>query len=172
MGGYLMQIESLIEEYGNDVLRIAYMYVKDIHAAEDMFQEVFIKVNKNLANFEGRSSVKTWIISITINTCKDYLKSAWKKRVVPMKEYQQEAITSDSDFKDIEKQDINDLIREKVFALPVKYRDVILCVYYGDMSIMEAAESLDIAEGTVKSRLYRARNKLKPLLEGRIPDEY
>lgn len=167
-----MQIESLIEEYGNDVLRIAYMYVKDIHAAEDMFQEVFIKVNKNLANFEGRSSVKTWIISITINTCKDYLKSAWKKRVVPMKEYQQEAITSDSDFKDIEKQDINDLIREKVFALPVKYRDVILCVYYGDMSIMEAAESLDIAEGTVKSRLYRARNKLKPLLEGRIPDEY
>ena len=45
-------IENLIEEYGNDVLRIAYMYVKDAHTAEDMFQEVFIKVNKNLGKFK------------------------------------------------------------------------------------------------------------------------
>ena len=57
-----MQIESLIEEYGNDVLRIAYMYVKDIHAAEDMFQEVFIKVNKNLANLKEDQVLKPGLL--------------------------------------------------------------------------------------------------------------
>mgnify|MGYP001337965660 CR=1 FL=1 len=165
-------IESLIEDYGNDVLRIAYMYVKDTHTAEDMFQEVFIKVNKNLGKFKGNSSIKTWIIRITINTCKDYLKSAWNKRVVPIKDYQQDNIVSDSDFKEIESKDTADMIKETVLGLPDKYRDVILCVYYGDMSIVEAAEVLDIAEGTVKSRLYRARNKLKPILEGRVSDEF
>ncbi len=164
-------IEGLIEQYGDDVLRIAYMYVKNIHTAEDMFQEVFIKVNRNLSKFKGNSSIKTWIIRITINTCKDYLKSAWNKRVVPMKDYQQDNIVSDSDFEEVESQDIANSIKETVLELPVKYRDVILCVYYGDMSIIEAAETLDIAEGTVKSRLYRARKKLKPLLEGRVSDD-
>lgn len=66
------EIEALIREYGNDVLRTAYMYVKDIHTAEDIFQEVFIKVNQKLSTFEGNSSIKTWIIRITINACKDF----------------------------------------------------------------------------------------------------
>ena len=90
----------------------------------------------------------------------------------PIKDYQQDNIVSDSDFKDIENKDTAEMIKEIVLELPDKYRDVILCVYYGDMSIVEAAETLGIAEGTVKSRLYRARNRLKPLLEGRVSDEY
>ncbi|HCM12115.1 MAG TPA: hypothetical protein DHW85_02920, partial [Lachnospiraceae bacterium] len=91
-------IENLIRQYGNDVLRTAYMYVKDSHTAEDIFQEVFIKVNQKLSTFEGNSSIKTWIIRITINTCKDYLKSAWNRRVIPMMEYQEDQIISDTDF--------------------------------------------------------------------------
>ena len=88
-------IETLMRQYGNDVLRTAYMYVKDVHTAEDIFQDVFIKVNQKLSTFEGNSSIKTWIIRITINTCKDYLKSAWNRRVVPMMEYQEDAIVSE-----------------------------------------------------------------------------
>lgn len=164
-------IETLIRQYGNDVLRTAYMYVKDIHAAEDIFQDVFIKVNQKLFTFEGNSSIKTWIIRITINTCKDYLKSAWSRRVVPMMEYQEDAIVSDSDYEDVEKQDTKNLIKETVLSLPAKYKDVVLCVYFQDMSISEAAQTLNIAEGTAKSRLSRAREKLKSLLEGRISDE-
>ena len=59
--------------YGNDVLRTAYMYVKDKYTAEDIFQDVFIKVNRSLSEFKGNSSIKTWIIRITINTCKDFI---------------------------------------------------------------------------------------------------
>ncbi len=161
-------IETLMRKYGNDVLRTAYMYVKDSHLAEDIFQDVFIKVNQKLSTFQGNSSIKTWIIRITINTCKDYIKSAWNQRVVPMSEYQENTFTSDSDFTAVEKEEDNKIIRKMVMDLPDKYKDVLLLVYYQDMTISEAASFLNIAEGTAKSRLSRAKEKLKLYLEGRI----
>ncbi len=164
-------IETLMRQYGNDVLRTAYMYVKDIHTAEDIFQDVFIKVNQKLSTFEGNSSIKTWIIRITINTCKDYLKSAWNRRVVPMMDYQEDAIISETDYEEVEQQDTKELIKKSVLSLPAKYKDVVLCVYFQDMTITEAARVLNIAEGTAKSRLSRARQKLKSILEGRMSDE-
>lgn len=164
-------IETLIRQYGNDVLRIAYMYVKDSHTAEDIFQDVFIKVNQKLSTFEGNSNIKTWIIRITINTCKDFLKSAWNRRVVPMMEYQEDSIVSTSDYDDIENQDTRELIKKSVLSLPAKYKDVVICVYFQEMTIAETAKVLNIAEGTAKSRLSRARQKLKVILEGRISDE-
>ena len=165
-------IETLMRQYGNDVLRTAYMYVKDVHTAEDIFQDVFIKVNQKLSTFEGNSSIKTWIIRITINTCKDYLKSAWNRRVVPMMEYQEDAIVSESDYDIVEKQDTNQLVKKTVMSLPEKYRDIVLCVYFQEMTVTEAANALGIAEGTAKSRLSRARLRLKEVLEGRISDEF
>ncbi len=164
-------IETLIRQYGNDVLRTAYMYVKDMHMAEDIFQDVFIKVNQKISTFEGNSSVKTWIIRITINTCKDYLKSAYSRRVVPMMEYQEDAIISESDYDEVEKQDTKELIKKAVLSLPSKYKDLVLCVYFQEMSLTEAAKVLNIAEGTAKSRLSRARQKLKLILEGRVSVE-
>ncbi|MDD3172255.1 MAG: sigma-70 family RNA polymerase sigma factor [Herbinix sp.] len=164
-------IETLIRQYGNDVLRTAYMYVRDVNLAEDIFQDVFIKVNQKISTFEGNSSIKTWIIRITINTCKDYLKSAWNKRVVPMMEYQEDMVVSETDYDDVEKKDTRELIRKTVLSLPAKYKDVVLCVYFQEMTITEAANALNIAEGTAKSRLSRARQKLKSVLEGRISDE-
>jgi RNA polymerase sigma-70 factor, ECF subfamily len=164
-------IESLIRLYGNDVLRTAYMYVKDVNTAEDVFQDVFIKVSHKLSTFEGNSSIKTWIIRITINTCKDFIKSAWNKRVVPMMEYQEDMIVSESDYDEVEKKDTREMIRKTVLSLPSKYKDIVICVYYQDMTVLEAAKVLNIAEGTAKSRLSRARQKLKTMLEGRISDE-
>jgi RNA polymerase sigma-70 factor, ECF subfamily len=161
-------LETLMRKYGNDVLRTAYMYVKDSHLAEDIFQDVFIKVNQKLSTFQGGSSIKTWIIRITINTCKDYLKSAWNKHVIPITEYQENTIAADDDFTAVEQQDENQLIRREVMKLPDKYKDVLLCVYFQDMTISEAAATLHIAEGTAKSRLSRAKDKLKLCLEGRI----
>lgn len=164
-------IETLIRQYGNDVLRTAYLYVRDKTTAEDIFQEVFIKINQKLSTFEGNSSIKTWIIRITINTCKDYLKSAWNKHVIPMMEYQEDMIVSDRDYEDIEKKDTRELIRRTVLSLPAKYKDIVICVYFQEMTLAEAANVLNIAEGTAKSRLSRARQKLKLILEGRISDE-
>lgn len=161
-------LETLMREYGNDVLHTAYMYVKDNHLAEDIFQDVFIKVNQKLSTFQGSSSIKTWIISITINTCKDYLKSAWKRKVVPITEFHENTIAGKNDYTAVEQQDENQLIRKTVMELPDKFKDVVLCVYFQDMTISEAASLLQIAEGTAKSRLSRAKEKMKLCLEGRI----
>ncbi|HCM12116.1 MAG TPA: hypothetical protein DHW85_02925, partial [Lachnospiraceae bacterium] len=74
-------------------------------------------------------------------------------------------------FDSVESQDTNDIIKTAVLSLPAKYKDVVLCVYYNEMTIAEAAIVLRVAEGTVKSRLSRARQKLKSALEGRVSDE-
>jgi RNA polymerase sigma-70 factor, ECF subfamily len=161
-------IETLIRKYGNDVLRTAFMYVKDNHLAEDIFQDVFIKVNQKLSTFQGGSSIKTWIIRITINTSKDYLKSAWNQRVTPFTEYQENTLSGEDDYLQVDQQEDNRLIRQMVMKLPDKYKDVLLCVYFHDMTISETAKALQIAEGTAKSRLSRAKDKLKLSLEGRI----
>lgn len=161
-------IEQLMREYGNDVLHTAYSYVKDRDTAEDLFQETFIKAYRYLDSFRGESSVKTWLIRITINVCKDYLKSAYQQRVVPMAEFQEDAIVSEGDYDEVEIFDRNRQIRDAVESLQEGYRDVVMCVYFNEMSVAETAEALNIAEGTVKSRLSRAREALKKKLEGRI----
>ena len=161
-------IETLMRKHGNEVLRTAYSYVKDKFTAEDIFQEDFIKVYKNLENFRDESDIKTWIIRITINTAKDYLKSAYSRKVVPMMEFKEDQLVSDNDFEEIENRDRDEQVKKTVMSLPEQYREVLLCVYYHDMSVADTAKSLGIAEGTVKSRLSRARDMMKNKLEGRL----
>lgn len=164
----MYEIENLMREYGNDVLRTAYMYVKDYYLAEDIFQDVFIKINQKIETFQGESTIKTWIIRITINTCKDYIKSAYSRKVVPMIEFKEEEILAKDDYEEVENYDRNALIKEAVMNLPLKYRELFLCVYYQELSLTEAAQILHIPEGTAKSRMKRGRDKLKKVLEGRI----
>ncbi|MCR4720300.1 MAG: sigma-70 family RNA polymerase sigma factor [Lachnospiraceae bacterium] len=161
-------IGTLMREYGNDVLRTAYSFVRDKEAAKDLFQETFIKANYNLDKFRGESSVKTWLIRITVNVCKDYLKSAYQKKVVPMTQVEEDSLRVEDDYEQIENEDRDEQIRRAVNSLPEIYREVVLCVYFKEMSVADASASLGVPEGTVKSRLARAREVLKSKLEGRL----
>ncbi len=161
-------IETLIREYGNDVLKTAYSFVRDREAAKDLFQETFIKANYNLDKFRGDSSIKTWLIRITVNVCKDYLKSAYQKKVVPMTQVEEDSLRVEDDYEQIETADRDEQIRKAVNSLPENYREVVLCVYFREMSVADTSASLGVPEGTVKSRLARAREVLKSKLEGRL----
>ena len=161
-------IEQLMRTYGNDVLRTAYAFVKDRDTAEDMFQETFIRAYRNLAGFRGESSVKTWLLRITVNICKDYLKSAYQQKVVPIMDFEEDSIVSEDDYEAVENADRNELIRAAVEQLPDGYREAVICVYFNELSVAETAKHLGVAEGTVKSRLSRAREILKKKLEGRV----
>lgn len=165
-GGY--NIETLMRQYGNDVLRTCGLYVSDRSSQEDLFQETFIKAYYNLNRFKGESSIKTWLIKIAINVCKDYLKSAYQQKVVPMMDFAEDAIVSEDDYEEVENADRNGQIKKAVMSLPEAYRDVVICVYYREMSVTEASEALGVPPGTVKSRLSRARETLKSKLEGRL----
>ena len=161
-------IETLMREYGNDVLKTAYSFVRDREAAKDLFQETFIKANYNLDKFRGESSIKTWLIRITVNVCKDYLKSAYQKKVVPMTQVEEDSLRVEDDYEQIENEDRDEQIRRAVNSLPENYREVVLGVYFREMSVADTSAALGVPEGTIKSRLSRAREVLKSKLEGRL----
>ena len=77
------QLEYLMRRFGPQVQRIAYYYLRDLYLAEDVAQEVFYRVYRDLDKFRGESSYYTWIYRITVNLCRDYLRSAALRRLIP-----------------------------------------------------------------------------------------
>ena len=162
-----MVVERLIEDYGQDVLKIAYLYVKDQQLAEDIFQEVFYKVMKNYHKFEHLSSEKTWLIRITINTCKDLLRTSWLRRVTTFGTLEEQNQTQYEQPFDMTQSESNNELYEMIMKLPQRYKEVILLFYYEDFSYDEMAKILNIPKGTVQSRLARGRERLKKMMEER-----
>ena len=167
------KIEQLMNDYGNDVLRTAYLYLKDKYLAEDVFQEVFVKVYKNYNKFKNNSSEKTWIMSITINTCRDILRISWFRKVFTLKDTDgdlQIDTNENVDDKVAEKMQYEELLKE-VMKLPYKYRVPVILYYYEELSTIDISAAMKIPEGTVRSRLFRARTILKSNLKGKIDYE-
>ncbi|QGU96865.1 sigma-70 family RNA polymerase sigma factor [Clostridium bovifaecis] len=160
------ETERLMNLYGNDVLRISYLYLKDMQGAEDAFQEVFFKIYKKYSSFNGKSSEKTWVISITINVCKDLLRSSWLKRIFLTDKIipEEHEDTDKSAIKLVE----NRILLDEVMSLKPSLKDVVVLYYYQQFDTKEISKILGIAEGTVRSRLHRAREILKNKLNGRI----
>jgi RNA polymerase sigma-70 factor (ECF subfamily) len=142
------------------------MFLKDVHRAEDAFQEVFIRVFKKYGGFKGESSEKTWLIRITVNVCKDMLRNGWLKNVVlPGDRKKEEA---DAGFEtEVAEKDENRLLLKAVNDLPLGFREAVILYYYQDLDTAEIGRMLHIPQGTVRSRLHRAREILKEKLEGR-----
>lgn len=157
---------EIMLEHGNPLVRLAFSYVKDKETAKDMVQNTFIKCYENLDEFRYDSSIKTWLYRITINQCKDYLGS-WNYRKVHAKSVLGSTITSfltspeDKVIKGFEKKELKDCI----LSLPQKYREVIFLYYYESLTIDEIAEVTQINNNTVKTRLRRAKQKMKILIE-------
>lgn len=159
-------LERIMIENGSDLVRLAFNYVKDLETAKDMVQNTFIKCYENLESFRFESSIKTWLYRITINQCKDYLRS-WHFRKVQARNFLESTIRSffpsaeDKMIKNTEQEEMKSLI----FSLPKNYREVIFLYYYKSLSINEIAELTQLNSNTVKSRLRRARQRLKILIE-------
>ncbi len=160
-------IEAWVEDYGDSVLKLAYLYLKDRHLAEDVFQDVFTRAYMNLERFRGQSSPKTWLYRITVNLCRDRL-GAWSARKVLVLGEDLISATlgarDDTEAQAFDKVDA-ELLLTIIQRLPVEFREVVLLAYYEGMDLTEVAEALGLPGGTVRSRLYRARQKLKAMLE-------
>lgn len=160
------EIERMIDTYGQDVLRIAYMYLKDRHRAEDAFQDVFLKIYQKYDSFKGQSSEKTWIIQITINHCKDYLRSSWIKKVLLLDRDLEETVPGIEN--EIIRLEENNCLFSQILSLPPVFKDVIILYYYQEFTTVEISKMLNMAEGTVRSRLHRARELLKKNIKERM----
>lgn len=162
-------IIQLMDKLGTEVLRTAFLYVKNKSLAEDIFQEVFIKVYKHLNTYRSQAAIKTWIIQITINQCKDHLKSKWFKHF-----FYNEGIDDLDDMHAtikctpedlyIDKEKNQELLSE-VLKLSIPLREALILHYYHSYSEKEIASILSISQGTVRSRLHRAKAALRSQLE-------
>jgi RNA polymerase sigma factor (sigma-70 family) len=154
-------ISRLIEKHSDRVLRIALTYLKNIADAQDVCQDVFIKLFKhNDKVFHDSEHEKAWIVRVTINTCKDALNSSWKKRFLPFNE----------NLLPIKNKENREVV-SWVLQLPEKYRIVLYLHYFENYSTLEIAELLNKKENTVRTQLKRAREKLKAKMTGGMDDE-
>ena len=159
------EISRLVEEYGNDVLRIATVVLKSKELAEDVYQETFLRVVRSYSGYRRESSEKTWIISIAVNICRDYMRSAWKRRVIVTDDFL--TYTAESDTEEIiEKRSEKHALINAIMKLPDKYREIIHLFYYQEMGVNDIAKILKIPGGTVKSRLFKARTLLHDMIGG------
>ncbi len=155
-------MERIVDEYGNTIWRMCYMYLKDKQLAEDVMQDTLIKVYEKYHTLQENGNEKAWIMKIAINTCKNYLKTNWLKCViVGIKKDERKEKSLEEIFLTQERE--RELF-SSILMLKNKYKDVILLFYYQEMKIREIAEILDITEATVSMRLQRARILLKNLL--------
>ncbi|WP_342566682.1 sigma-70 family RNA polymerase sigma factor [Psychrobacillus sp. FSL K6-4046] len=158
------QFEQIMKEHGEPLIRLAYLMVKDWGAAEDIMQDVFIKYYLNQDQFQGKSTLKTYLYRITINCCYNYLRS-WKNKKKNFTEQIRGLFTdSYNPEKEILSNNRNSTLLEEILKLPTKYREVILLFYYQEFKIVTIALILNCSEGTVKTRLSRARKLLKTKL--------
>ncbi|MFD2043497.1 sigma-70 family RNA polymerase sigma factor [Ornithinibacillus salinisoli] len=157
-------IEWIMEEYGESLKRFIFFYVKNRTQADDIFQEVMITVYRKLDTFQERSTLKNWLYQITANKCKDYLRSpihrfaSWKDQAL---EKSDEHTPEKSFIVDEQKR----TVIENMMKLPVKYREVLILQYYKEFSIQEISELLKVNPSTVKTRIMRAKEKLKVTLK-------
>ncbi|MDO4355433.1 MAG: RNA polymerase sigma factor [Clostridia bacterium] len=156
--------DQLIELYGNRLTRMCFLYLRDYALAEDAVQETFLRAYRSYSSFRQNSSVQTWLTRIAINVCHNIRRTHWfRLRNSPSLEDVPLAVEP------CEPRD--DTVLQQVMALPPKCREVILLHYYQGFKIAEIAEMLSVSESAVGTRLKRARDKLRPQLEGWYFDE-
>lgn len=166
-------LDELMVQFGQDVINLAYAYVKDRMQAEDIAQDAFLKAYTHLEQFQSRSSYKTWIYTITINCAKDYLRSSFFRKWLPSSDAVLEAKShslSSAEDKVMESFD-KQAIWEAVFQLPLKYREVVILYYREGMAMSDMSDILGIGEGTVRTRLRRARSMLEKKI-GKVVNEH
>lgn len=156
------EVSRAIDEYADTIRRICMIHLKNYSDTEDIFQTVFMKYVLHTAPFESKDHEKAWIIRVTINACKDFLKNVFRRRTVPL----DQLIEKPQDMPE----DHSDLL-EAVLDLPKKYKDVIYLYYYEGYSAAEISSILKKNVNTVYTLLTRARQILKSRLEGVMDDE-
>lgn len=157
------KISVALKKYSDMVRRICFIYLHSSADVDDIFQEVFLKLLQNETKFESDEHEKAWLIRVTINKCKDMLKSFWRKKVDATESIE---MINKAGFEDKAESELMEI----VLSLPDKYKDVIYLFYYEEYTVPEIAKLLKKNENTIYSHLHRARALIKQKLGGECND--
>ncbi len=151
------EINEAIERYADTVRRLCMLHLKNHADTEDIFQTVFLKYALHTEPFTDAEHEKAWLIRVTINACKDLLKSFFRSRTVSLDEVLEQPAELPPDHREV---------LEAVLSLPQKYRDVIYLHYYEGYSAPEIGRILKKNVNTVYTLLGRAKQQLRETLGG------
>ncbi|WP_440116009.1 RNA polymerase sigma factor [Paenibacillus sp. QZ-Y1] len=169
-------LSSIMDDYGNDVWNYAYFLTKSAEQADELSQEVFIRAYSGISHFRGECSLKTWLLTITRNTTFTYRKSRFFRsslwgETLSFKTSDQEPsgeknvasgnyVHPSAETEVISREHVHE-IWDIIMGLPDKFRELLLLHLKYELTTSEIAEMLGISTGTVKSRLSRAKAKVR-----------
>lgn len=151
------EVNRVIDRYADTVRRLCLIHLKNYSDTEDIFQTVFLKYVLSSDTFENEEHEKAWFIRVTLNACKDLLKSFFRSRTVPLEELTEQAAELTED---------NSEVLEAVLELPAKYRDVIYLYFYEEYTAAEIGQILGKKVNTIYTLLMRSKRMLKGKLGG------
>ena len=150
------EVNRAVEQYADTVRRICLVHLKNYADTEDIFQTVFVKYLLHTAPFASPEHEKAWIIRVTINACKDLLRSVFRRRTVPLDEAAELPAPPEE----------HRAVLQAVQTLPGAYRDVVYLHYYEGYTAPEIAKILGKNVNTIYTRLTRAKGLLRQALGG------
>jgi RNA polymerase sigma-70 factor (ECF subfamily) len=159
MAGDPSGFEALVERWQRRLVSLAWRFCRDRATAEDMAQEVFLKVYRSLPSFRGESKFSTWLISIALNTFRTRLRA--EGQPLPSVDPERLFAFARSPLRSIEDRQRAESVRRAVLSLPERYRDAILLYYFEEEDLAESARVLGVPEGTLKAQLHRGRELLR-----------
>ena len=166
--------ETVVRQNWRKVFNVAYKFVGKHDEAEDLTQDIFLKIFKALGTFDRRANFQTWIVSISRNLCIDHYRSVRKERQTIAREVDtgdlQPASADRGPYQAAEHQDLRALLRQALQALPATLRTAVILRDLQELSYQEIADQLRLPEGTVKSRINRGRIELAHQLK-RLQDK-
>src|ERR687893_2310115 len=166
--------ETVVRQNWRKVFNVAYKFVGKHDEAEDLPQDIFLKIFKALASFDRRANFQTWIISISRNLCIDHYRSVRKERQTIARDVDtadlQPATAERGPYAVAEHQDLRELLRQALQTLPMTLRTAVVLRDLQELSYQEIADKLGLPEGTVKSRINRGRLELARQLK-RLQDK-
>ena len=150
------EVNRAVEQYADTVRRICLVHLKNYADTEDIFQTVFVKYLLHTAPIASPEHERAWIIRVTINACKDLLRSVFRRRTLSLEEVAEQPAPADE----------QRAVLQAVQALPAAYRDVVYLHYYEGYTAPDIAGILGKNVNTVYTRLTRARGMLRRTLGG------
>jgi RNA polymerase sigma-70 factor (ECF subfamily) len=156
--------DAIVKQYWRKVFNVAYKFVGKHDEAEDLTQDIFLKIFKSLDTFDRRANFQTWLISISRNLCIDHYRSVRKERETIDRDVDASELSPQSHepgpVAALEQRDRVALLRDALSSLPETLRTAVLMRDIQELSYQEIADRLRLPEGTVKSRINRGRTEL------------
>ena len=168
--------DTIVQQYRRKVFNVAYKFVGRHEEAEDLTQDIFIKIFKSLGTFDRRANFQTWLISVSRNLCIDHYRSVRQERQTIDYQVDPNELSpvahEAGPIAAIEQQDRVVLLREALAALPESLRKAVLMRDIQELTYQEIADKLHLPEGTVKSRINRGRTELARQIRRLRGDDY